>query len=73
MGVKKVTFFGDEVFDASGATVTASTLGKGVKAIDKLGDLIEGSATISTQTYYVGTGVPASSLGADGDIYLRIG
>lgn len=42
MGVKKVTYYGRELVNHSGATVDATTLAKGVKAWDAKGDLITG-------------------------------
>lgn len=71
MGVKRVELFGDELVNHAGATVDASSLSKGVKAWDAKGDLITG--TLETATYYTGSTTPASSLGANGDLYLKMG
>ena len=71
MGVKKVTYFGQELINHAGATVDATTLAKGVKAFDAKGDLITG--TMETATYYTGTSDPDPSLGTDGDLYFKIG
>lgn len=70
MGVKKVTYFGQELVNHAGATVDATTLAKSVKAWDAKGDLITG--TLETATYYTGETEPASSLGVNGDLYCKL-
>lgn len=58
-------------------TVTASELASGNKSITSNGTNIDviGYSTVSVAvpivTYYTGTSVPSSSLGSDGDIYLK--
>lgn len=70
MGRSKVVFDGETLIDLTGDDVTAETLAKGVKAHDKAGNPIVGELTFST--IYSGTSNPSSSLGSNGDIYLKV-
>ena len=65
----KVEYAGKVLIDLTGDTVTAETLLAGVTAHDKTGTQITGTA----KTCYVGTSDPTSSIGNDGDIYIRKG
>ena len=51
------------------ANATASTINVGSSAY-VAGVLVEGSQVI--QTFYTGSGNPSSSLGSNGDIYLKV-
>lgn len=55
--------------DVSDTTATASTILSGYSAYNASGTLVSGS--VDFVTYYTGSLVPSSSLGSDGDIYLR--
>lgn len=69
MAVNKVVYGTTVLVDLTSDTVTASNLESGTTAHDKSGKLVTG--TMIVQTYYTGTGVPASSLGSEGDLYFR--
>ena len=70
MAINKVVYDGSTLLDLTADTVTASTMLNGTKAHDKAGNSITGTVVI--QKYYTGSTAPASSLGANGDIYLQI-
>ena len=55
--------------DTSDASASASDIKSGSSAYVN-GSLVEGS--LVTQTYYTGSGNPSSSLGANGDLYLKV-
>ena len=55
--------------DNSDVTAAAGDIVSGKAARSAAGALVNGSLVI--QHYYTGTGAPSSSLGANGDIYLR--
>ena len=69
MAINKVEFGSTTLIDISNDTVTANTLLSGATAHDNSGTQITGSVTFIT--YYTGTSDPASSLGGNGDIYLK--
>lgn len=71
MAVNHVVINGEPVVDLRNDTVAAGNLLKGITAHDKTGAQINGSVTLAT--VYTGSGVPAASLGSDGDIYLDLG
>jgi hypothetical protein len=55
--------------DISSDTVTADTVLNGYTAHNKNGESIIGNVVL--QTYYTGSTTPSSSLGNNGDIYLK--
>ncbi len=78
MAVSKVVYGSETIIDLTSDTVTPDKLLSGYTAHDASGAQITGTATASgsTETYatvYVGSGVPADTLGVDGDIYLDLG
>jgi hypothetical protein len=70
MGVNKVEYGNSTILDISNDTVTADRLLQGYTAHDNSGSPIVG--TVSFSTIYYGSEDPASSLGKDGDIYLKV-
>lgn len=70
MAINKVIFGGTSLIDLTGDTVTASDVATGKIAHDASGAQITG--TLDFVTYYTGTSDPSSSLGSDGDIYLKV-
>ena len=70
MPINKVIYGSTTLIDLTSDTVTAADLSSGVTATDKSGTRITG--TLSFITYYTGTAEPSSSLGSDGDIYLKV-
>lgn len=71
MAVNHVVINGEPVVDLRNDTVSADKLLEGATAHDKTGAQITGTVTLAT--VYTGSGAPAASLGADGDIYLDMG
>ena len=70
MSVNKVVYGTTVLVDLTSDTVTANTLLNGYKAHDKAGNVVNGSVVI--QKYYTGSSAPASSLGQNGDLYLKV-
>lgn len=70
MGVNKIVYGGQTKLDISNDTVTPSTLLQGYTAHDNSGTAINGTVTFSA--IYSGTTDPSSSLGVNGDIYLKV-
>ena len=70
MAVNKVNFGNNTLLDVSNDTVTANTLLSGYTAHDNSGTQVTGAVVFVT--YYTGSTDPASSLGNDGDIYLKV-
>lgn len=70
MPINKVVYGSTTLIDLTSDTVTASDLASGVTATDKSGTRITGSLTFVT--YYTGSTDPSSSLGSNGDIYLKV-
>lgn len=70
MAVNKVKYGNNTLLDVSSDTVTANTLLNGYTAHDNTGTQITGS--VAFVTYYTGSGEPSSSLGINGDIYLKV-
>lgn len=69
MPVNKVIYSGTTLIDTSTNTATADDIANGKTATINTGAKVTG--TLSFVTYYTGTTDPASSLGSDGDIYLK--
>ena len=55
--------------DVTGVTAAAGDVVSGKSIVDSNGNTVNGSLVI--QHYYTGSGTPSSSLGANGDIYLK--
>ena len=70
MAINKVVYGASTLIDLTSDTVTAATLASGTTAHDHSGAAITG--TLSFVTYRTGTSDPASSLGNNGDIYLKV-
>lgn len=68
--INKIIYFGEILLDLTEDTVTPETLSKGIIAHDKSGNKITGNLTV--QKYYTGSTEPSSSLGNDGDLYLKV-
>lgn len=66
----KVVYGGSTLIDISNDTVTSATMVSGTTAHDASGAPITGSLVI--QHYYTGSSDPSSSLGVNGDIYLKV-
>ena len=67
---KVVLADGTTILDISTDTVTANTLLSGSTAHAADGSSISGA--VQFVTYYTGSSAPSSSLGNNGDIYLRV-
>lgn len=70
MAVNKVTYNNNTLIDLTADSVTPDTLLSGTTAHAKDGSSISG--TVVVVHYYVGSTAPSSSLGADGDIYIKV-
>ena len=70
MGVSKFVYDGATKFDLTADTVAADKLLSGVTAHNAAGNQVTG--TVVTQAYYTGSAEPDSSLGVDGDLYLKV-
>lgn len=70
MAVNKVVYDGSTLIDLTTDTLSVSNqLANGVTAHDRTGTKITGN--LAFITYYTGSSAPSSSLGSDGDIYLK--
>ena len=69
MAKNKVIYDGNVLIDLTNDTVTANSLLSGATAHDRSGTQISGN--VSFITYYTGSSTPSSSLGVNGDIYLK--
>ena len=65
----KVVLGNETLIDISSDTVDAAHLVSGYTAHNAAGAPITGSLSFST--YYTGTSNPSSSLGSNGDVYLK--
>ena len=70
MAYNKVVYSGNTLIDLTSDTVAADKVLNGYTAHDKSGAAITGN--VAFVTYYTGSSAPSSSLGNNGDIYLRV-
>lgn len=70
MAINKVVYGGNTLVDLTADTVAADKMISGYTAHDKSGTKVTGTLVI--QKYYTGNADPASSLGNDGDLYLKV-
>ena len=70
MGVNKVNYGGRKVLDISDTTTVAADVPVGKYFYNADGDRTAGTQVI--QTFYTGTAEPSSSLGNNGDLYLKV-
>lgn len=70
MAANHVIINGVTRIDLRSDTVASGSMLSGVTAHNKAGESITGSLVL--KTYYSGTTTPSSSLGNDGDIYLKV-
>ncbi len=70
MAANKVVINNETVIDLTSDTVAADKLLNGYTAHNKAGVLVTG--TVNIVTYYTGSTDPSSSLGENGDIYLKV-
>lgn len=73
MATNIVKFGNNTIIDLTNATATASDIAEGKTAYGRDGNLITGTASGggASQTIYTGTSNPSSSLGANGDVYIK--
>lgn len=70
MAINKVVYNSTTLIDLSGDSLAdASNLVSGQTAHDRTGTQITGTLVI--QEYYTGSSTPSSSLGNNGDLYLK--
>ena len=69
MAVNKVVYGNTTLIDTTSDTATAAQILSGYTAHSKEGTQLTG--TVTFVTYYTGSSAPSSSLGSDGDIYLK--
>lgn len=69
MAYNKVVYNGNTLIDITSDTVDQNNLLSGYTAHKNDGTQITGS--VSFVTYYTGSSTPSSSLGNNGDIYLK--
>lgn len=70
MAKNKIEYFGTVLIDLTTDTATAEDIATGKTAHVRSGEKVTG--TLSFVTYYTGTSAPSSSLGSNGDIYLKV-
>lgn len=70
MAINKVVYGTTVLVDLTTDTVASNNLLSGIKAHDKAGNLVTG--TVVTQKYYTGSTTPSSTLGNNGDLYLKV-
>lgn len=71
MAVNKVVYGNTTLVDLTSDDAMATDIASGKKAHNRTGNQITG--TLTFVTYYTGTSDPSSSLGSNGDIYLKVG
>ena len=69
MAINKVVYGNNTLIDITDTTATASDVAQGKYFYTNAGTRTQG--TLSFVTYYTGSTTPSSSLGNDGDIYLK--
>lgn len=69
MARNKVIYGGETLIDLTADTVNANNTLQGVTGHSADGNSFTG--TVAFVTYYTGTSDPSSSLGSNGDIYLK--
>lgn len=70
MAYNKVVYDGTTLIDLTADTVATNNLLSGYTAHAANGTQITGA--VSFATYYTGSSDPSSSLGSNGDIYLKV-
>lgn len=70
MAVNKVIYGTTVLVDLTGDTVNADNLASGYTAHDKAGNPITGTMAVSSM--YTGSDEPSSSIGDDGDLYIKL-
>lgn len=70
MAINKVMYGQTTLIDLTSDDAMAGDIANGKKAHNRTGNQITGSLTFIT--YYTGTSDPSSSLGSNGDIYLKV-
>lgn len=68
-GTQTIAAIPAEYQDVTGVTASASDVVSGKDIVNSSGTVVHGSLVI--QTYYTGSSAPSSSLGSNGDIYLK--
>ena len=71
MAISKVIYDGTTQIDLTGVTVATNNLVSPNTALGADGQSVTGNVTFVT--YYTGSSTPSSSLGSNGDIYLKTG
>lgn len=70
MAKNKVEYYGTVLIDLTSDTATSGDIANGKTAHIRSGEKVTG--TLQFVTYYTGTSTPSTSLGSDGDIYLKV-
>lgn len=70
MANNKVVYFNQTLMDISDSTVSADKVLNGYSFYGK--DGVKKTGSVSFATYYTGTDTPSSSVGTDGDVYLKV-
>lgn len=70
MPINKVVYGQTTLIDLTDDDAAAADIVSGKKAHNRTGNQITG--TLSFATYYTGSTDPSSSLGSNGDIYLKV-
>ena len=70
MPVNKVVYGSETLIDITDSTITADTVLDGYQGYTRAGSKITGNVVVNR--YYTGTTEPSSSLGSNGDLYLKV-
>ena len=70
MSYNKVVFGTTVIVDLTDLQTQANNVLNGVQAVDKAGNKFTGAVVV--QKYYTGSATPATSLGQNGDLYLKV-